>query len=196
MRSENGGFVEEMVDLEVPRRLWSAPGLPPLLIVPPDAIEKERALEPLSTIFPAPVRPAPRDRWLDFGSGYGLFSIFAKRLEAELIVAIEPDELAAEYAGRALYLEGLAPPATAEVDSDTLAGMVETFELNAVRLSGAPWIDLGALPNVRKVIERTTAGRVAVRLEALGKLYSSVSTSTGAGWGDCYLFAWGRRAAR
>jgi hypothetical protein len=91
----------------------------------------------------------------------------------------------------------MPPPASPEVDSETLAAMVETLELNALRLAGAPWLDIGELPRVRKVVERVSYGRVAVRVDALEASFGSVATAaSGSGWGDVYVFAWGRRGAR
>jgi hypothetical protein len=195
-RHTNGRPLDEVQDFDVPTRLWNgAPGIPPLLLVRPN--DRERATEPLEVAIPIPVRPGVRDRWLDFRSGYGAFSILAKRCGVELIVPIEPDDDVADLAGRAGFLEGMPEASSPDVDSETLGRMIEALELNALRLDGAPYVTLADHPAVRKVIERTSAGKVAARMETLSALFDEVKVdSAPRSWGHCHIFAWGRRGER
>lgn len=196
---------DEIADVEVPPLEWRAPGRPPLLIVRTDpATDAERALEPIEKPLPLGVRPARGDRWLDYGSGYGAFSIFAARFGAEIVVPIEPEPEVAELARRALFLEdrlarAVRTPAPRAFSTRELARTIADLRLDSLRLAGAPWLDLSELPAVGKVIEKTTRARAAVVAERLASVFENVTPPAygiGPAWASAYVYAWGRRGAR
>lgn len=190
-------LVDEVADYELDRSEWTGPGRPPLVVISTrfGTDERAHAADPVTRPLPLGVAPVRGDRWLDYGAGYGTFSILAARRGAAIVLPVEVDPLRADCLRRTLFLEearAIRRPAFLPSASDVV-DTIESLELDAVRLSGAPWVELPA--RVSKVIERVERRRLSVTVERLeARFRSVVAPAPGyVSWAPAYVYAWGRR---
>lgn len=137
---------EEVADYEPSS--WPAPPPAPLFVVRTSGdrlgglgpAQEVSALidEPLRPLSPR-VRPAPGERWVDVGAGYGAFAALACRLGVAAIVPLEPDRELARLALKARFLNDL--DAMSEPITDRLTG-----ELVSLLAVGADGLRFGTMP--------------------------------------------------
>jgi hypothetical protein len=203
--------VDEVCDFDVPRRVWAAPGRPPLFVIRNlDPSDSWRVLEALERPLPLGARPMPGDRWLDIGAGYGAFAALAHRLGAAFIQPIEHDAGLAELLERAAFLNELEDRVAATivepVTRHRVLGLLEREEINALRFADGLTLDPFDLPpRVAKVVAIVPRRRARLELDRLRAVFSEVAGasalppaavgfSAGA-WDRVPIYAWGARIA-